>query len=175
MYVEKSNDWRNKKTLKQCKRCNSEFIGKYNSTSCIDCKKEIKNKCTKKFKETKPEYFKNYWASQKGKKVRKRQQLSVYGLTLFCFDNLLKKQGGACAICGKISGWKANGGNLVVDHCHKSKNVRGLLCPSCNRGLGQFEDNPDFLKKAVWYVNREIERRKNLQTATSIKTGSRKS
>ena len=36
-------------------------------------------------------------------------------------------------------------------------------------------DAIEDLKKAVWYVNREIERRKNLQTTTSTKTSSRES
>jgi hypothetical protein len=36
-------------------------------------------------------------------------------------------------------------------------------------------DAIEDLKKAVWYVNREIERRKNLQTSTSTKTSSRES
>ena len=36
-------------------------------------------------------------------------------------------------------------------------------------------DAIEDLKKAVWYVNKEIERRKNLQTSTSTKTSSRES
>lgn len=36
-------------------------------------------------------------------------------------------------------------------------------------------DAIEDLKKAVWYVNREIERRKNLQATTSTKTSSRES
>jgi hypothetical protein len=36
-------------------------------------------------------------------------------------------------------------------------------------------DAIEDLKKAVWYVNREIERRKNLQTSSSTKTSSRES
>lgn len=36
-------------------------------------------------------------------------------------------------------------------------------------------DAIEDLKKAVWYVNREIERRQNLQTSTSTKTSSRES
>jgi hypothetical protein len=36
-------------------------------------------------------------------------------------------------------------------------------------------DAIEDLKKAVWYVNREIERRKALSTATSTKTSSRES
>jgi hypothetical protein len=36
-------------------------------------------------------------------------------------------------------------------------------------------DAIEDLKKAVWYVNREIERREALQVTTSIKTSSRES
>ena len=36
-------------------------------------------------------------------------------------------------------------------------------------------DAIEDLKKAVWYVNREIERREALQTSTSTKTSSRES
>ena len=41
-------------------------------------------------------------------------------------DALRRWQAGACAMCS------ARQGSLVVDHCHKSGLVRGLLCRSCN-------------------------------------------
>lgn len=41
-------------------------------------------------------------------------------------EALRRWQGGACAMCS------ARGGSLVVDHCHKTGLVRGLLCRSCN-------------------------------------------
>lgn len=40
---------------------------------------------------------------------------------------------------------------LVVDHCHKTKKVRGLLCRKCNTMLHVF-DNYKLYKKAVAYL-----------------------
>lgn len=50
-----------------------------------------------------------------------------------------------CTICGDET-------NLVVDHDHKTNTVRGLLCNKCNKGLGLFRDNPDFLEFARIYL-----------------------
>jgi hypothetical protein len=45
---------------------------------------------------------------------------------LSAIDALRRWQGGACAMCS------ARRGSLVVDHCHETGLVRGLLCRSCN-------------------------------------------
>ena len=52
-----------------------------------------------------------------------------------------------CAICGKQPK-----GFLVIDHDHKTEEVRGMLCKQCNIGLGAFKDNPMFLFNAVKYL-----------------------
>ncbi len=39
-----------------------------------------------------------------------------------------------------------------VDHCHKTGKIRGLLCASCNGGLGLFKDNPQALANAILYL-----------------------
>lgn len=39
-----------------------------------------------------------------------------------------------------------------MDHSHKTNTVRGVLCRSCNRGLGFFKDNALNLKRAIDYV-----------------------
>ena len=50
-----------------------------------------------------------------------------------------------CVICG-------DEGKLVVDHDHKTGQVRGMLCNHCNRGLGHFRDDPTLLEFAAQYL-----------------------
>ena len=42
--------------------------------------------------------------------------------------------------------------NFAVDHCHETNQIRGLLCSSCNIGLGQFQDSIKLLSKAIDYL-----------------------
>jgi len=50
-----------------------------------------------------------------------------------------------CVICGSEE-------ELVVDHCHKTNTIRGMLCNHCNKGLGHFRDDPDLLEFARIYL-----------------------
>jgi hypothetical protein len=70
-----------------------------------------------------------------------------YGITSDDYAKMFVKQNGVCAICGKKPDLK-----LHVDHCHKTKKVRGLLCGNCNRGLGLFKDEVESLEKAIQYL-----------------------
>lgn len=77
-----------------------------------------------------------------------------YGLSLEDVDQILFKQNHKCAICGK---------NLVetkrcIDHCHKTKKVRGILCYKCNTALGfveYFLDNPALWSTLFVYLKKE--------------------
>jgi tripartite-type tricarboxylate transporter receptor subunit TctC len=71
-----------------------------------------------------------------------------YGLTQGDYDRMLLSQRGVCAICEQTCRWR-----LCVDHCHCTKQVRGLLCMRCNTGLGQFRDDPRLLRKAAAYLD----------------------
>lgn len=73
-----------------------------------------------------------------------------YGITPEDWDNLYKKQGGRCAICGIHQSELKR--KLYIDHCHKTNVVRGLLCNNCNRALGELQESPELLRKAADYL-----------------------
>lgn len=61
-----------------------------------------------------------------------------------------------CAICGGLE-TETRGGNtkaLAVDHCHKTGAIRGLLCSSCNTGIGKFRDDVTILESAIAYLQK---------------------
>jgi hypothetical protein len=74
-----------------------------------------------------------------------------YRITAADFDTLLAAQGGRCAICGTDQAGGRDG-VFNVDHDHVSGRVRGLLCRSCNVGIGHLQDNPDLLRAASRYI-----------------------
>tara|TARA_R110000796_G_C14263593_1_gene400314 strand:+ start:108 stop:518 length:411 start_codon:yes stop_codon:yes gene_type:complete len=42
----------------------------------------------------------------------------------------------------------------VIDHCHETGQVRGVLCSGCNLGLGHFTDNITKLEDAIKYLKK---------------------
>ena len=78
---------------------------------------------------------------------RRRCKLKKFGLTLEDFDRLAQA---GCALCEAA---EAGGkGRFHVDHDHATGAFRGLLCHSCNTGLGHFKDQSAVLEKAARYV-----------------------
>jgi hypothetical protein len=73
----------------------------------------------------------------------------LYGITLEKYNEMIAAQKGVCLICNIPKNER-----LHVDHCHKTKNVRGLLCGSCNRMLGLAKDDTMVLMKAIQYLSR---------------------
>jgi hypothetical protein len=65
------------------------------------------------------------------------------------FQELMKVAGGCCQICKR----KPRGEQkMLVDHCHQTGHIRGLLCFRCNTGLGQFRDNVNLILAAAEYL-----------------------
>jgi hypothetical protein len=84
-------------------------------------------------------------------------QLRRQGVSNKQYQALFKAQNGKCAICGAIDGHRSRYGKvcrLAVDHDHRTGQVRGLLCNSCNRGLGRFKDSIENLEAAIRYLKR---------------------
>lgn len=93
-------------------------------------------------------------ADKDGVKIRNRKSKlkRAFGLTVQQYDEMLVAQGGRCALCG--SDFPGGRGRFVVDHCHDTGKIRGLLCNLCNVGLGALRDSPQLLQKAIHYLGR---------------------
>lgn len=105
----------------------------YIIAKCIDCE-NINRKKT---------FDKDKAKISNRKSVWKKRNIDI---TYDSYLNMLTKQNSKCAICGVVSE------HLSVDHCHKTNNIRGLLCNTCNLGLGSFKDSIEFLSKAQQYL-----------------------
>jgi hypothetical protein len=85
--------------------------------------------------------------------IRDWQLQNAYGITTEDYNELLQRQHGRCAICleddpkspDRVKHW-------YIDHCHTTGKVRGLLCNSCNRGIGLLSDSIENLERAIFYL-----------------------
>jgi hypothetical protein len=78
-----------------------------------------------------------------------RLRRAYNGYTLADYNKQLKKQNGACWICGRFPKKL----RLAVDHNHATKKNRGLLCMICNRKvLGVIERFKIVPQKIVDYL-----------------------
>lgn len=82
---------------------------------------------------------------------RNKHLQKKYGITLEDYESILNKQGGVCALCGEGpegSRYEV----LVVDHCHSTGRVRGLLCQQCNLALGKLGDTTEAIERVLRYL-----------------------
>jgi predicted nucleic acid-binding Zn-ribbon protein len=149
------------KDLTEFRKDKGQPLGRmYGCKDC--CKKKFKKwyhgnpELAKQMRDSKSEYRKQYYESEKGVSVNRASWLKTnYNLSLDDYQQMLNEQNGVCAICGKTAESKSvRVKNLSVDHDHVTNSVRGLLCTPCNRALGMFEDNIDILKSAVNYLSK---------------------
>ena len=77
-----------------------------------------------------------------------------YSITSEDYYALLGEQDCKCKICNGegFTMAKHHKLKLVVDHCHNTGQVRGLLCHNCNRALGLFKDSAKSLSRAINYL-----------------------
>ncbi len=75
------------------------------------------------------------------------------------YDAMLAKQKGVCGMCKGANNTTLNGKikRFAIDHCHKTGQVRKLLCSFCNSMLGYSKDNPITHMKAIIYLTKDSE------------------
>ena len=80
----------------------------------------------------------------------------TYGLESRDYINILKSQSGLCACCNKVYTPSKKYPRLLVDHCHVTGKIRGLVCPSCNimAGIVDADGSMDRLLKLKIYLER---------------------
>lgn len=87
---------------------------------------------------------------------RKQNLKHNYGLSPDDVAAMLSEQDHRCKICREVllaeNGRRNCKRGHVVDHCHTTGKVRGILCHRCNQGLGLFRDNAEHLSQAIQYL-----------------------
>lgn len=153
-----------------CKSCKISYDKEYNLKN-INKKRSQSLEYSKSHKNEKQVYDKNYKLNNQDKVVKHRVIRKAagksykegrrsfirrkYNMTLEDFDNMLILQDGKCKICGNSES-KGKNKLLCIDHCHETGKVRGLLCHSCNTGIGNLRDNIDNLKNAIKYLEESL-------------------
>jgi hypothetical protein len=132
---------------------------------CIECNKAAKRERharnpepyrerARQWADDNPERRAAYQAEYRQRPEVKRRArdayfLRTYGLSADEVDEMLDAQNGGCAICGARPERLAS---MHIDHDHEHGHLRGLLCVSCNQGLGQFRDDAALLLRAIVYL-----------------------
>lgn len=124
---------------------------------CKDCQTEkeltefyrFKQKRGDKTHEVTNSYCKPCHYQRTKDKAWESQIKTKYGLSETEYSEMLEAQNGLCLIC-QTEGKEDK--RLSIDHSHKTKQVRGLLCQNCNVGLGKFQDDEKLLARAIEYL-----------------------
>lgn len=93
-----------------------------------------------------------YWSSKNKEKRRDQKYRTRYGTSIEAYNDMLRSQYGCCAIC--LSTAPKIGKYFVIDHCHKTAKIRGLLCRNCNSAIGLLEENIKFLENSILYLKK---------------------
>ena len=81
------------------------------------------------------------WKREQNFKVR-------YKISIEEYEQMLVFQNKKCQICEEPLEPK----KTVVDHCHTTGNVRGLLCYNCNNAIGFLKENIRSALKLIDYI-----------------------
>ena len=107
---------------------------------------------TKQWQTENEKQYEENWKRSSKHRPWIQQKAAKYNISVENLQEMYEKVGGVCEICGKVPESKHG---IVVDHCHDSNRVRGLLCNPCNTALGLMKDSPENLRLAALYLERE--------------------
>ena len=145
---------------KTCSTCNKtkgeeEFLQRKDRPSrrsyCNDCA-AVKSK---KWRQDNPDRASDQsrnWREANVDAYRARQRKNhirrTYGIEEADYQALCAEQDHACAICCSPMAEV----RMVVDHDHSTGEVRGILCVTCNTGIGMLRDDYQLVQRALDYL-----------------------
>ena len=163
---------------KICTKCSEEkMLSEFNkhknkkdglSLYCKKCRKQYRSANREKIAEKNAQYYSanrekvaQYRFANREKILEKRAQYRFanrekikntqlkyeYGITLEQYNKMAQEQNNVCLICKQEK-------KLVVDHCHDTGTVRGLLCSECNISIGLLKETPQYFVNAIQYLER---------------------
>jgi hypothetical protein len=112
--------------------CGAEVTTRVGKPVCPDCRKDPRG-------------------TERLQARERRRTLARYGLSQEQWDHLVALQGNLCAIC-KTDQPGGRGERWHIDHDAATGVVRGLLCHSCNVGIGNLRHDPQIMLAAVQYL-----------------------
>lgn len=120
-----------------CKGCRGEYLAQRKDVDLADRRRRYR---------------------EAGETERRRRRIKKYGISDDEYEALLIAQRGLCAICHlpetKRDYKYGTLCPLAIDHDHETGVVRGLLCNSCNRGIGLLKDDAQNVRRALAYLER---------------------
>jgi hypothetical protein len=156
--------------LKECVKCkqmrNADTEYHFNGAKYADGTKKKRKDCVYCCRKRRSEYFKDpnkkdlinqrrrrTYGEDRKSKNRRYALKALYGITPEQYNEMLLKQDNKCACC-KIEAEQATRQKLYIDHCHATKQVRGLLCAKCNSAIGLLKEDTAAIQNAIEYLNK---------------------
>ena len=121
-----------------------------NPAPCLSCRERNREYMRKKRAGIPIEKRQHEWKSKRHYFLKHK-----FGITEIQYNEMLKNQNNACAICKSTESGDSRTTKLAVDHCHETGVVRGLLCSSCNKAIGFLKDSIENLKNAIGYLKKD--------------------
>ena len=141
---------------KRCSKCQEIYQGR--RCSCVPKRsrsteqKEAHRKDEKLWRQANPERYRARVKSYRfltilrgSQNAAKRNGHQPIKATVQEFTCWYKSQPRVCQICGTTE-------HLVVDHCHSTGNLRGIVCRYCNTIVGILEGKQAQLQQCVEYL-----------------------
>jgi hypothetical protein len=104
----------------------------------------------KEYRKAKPDVNKRAtakWRKANSDKVYNKYLRYRYGLSIAEYNELLRKQSNSCKLCGKTPPRFP-----IVEHCHSSERIRGIVCQLCNVAINWVENSKELLDKVPAYL-----------------------